>query len=305
MAEFDHLSYKPYQHRVFLMLLLSFLVFMLVADATVYYLLTNAAFRQTQKTLKDVATEVSAKVPVATLERLIDSSQQNSDEYREIESIFQSAMSGNPSIDDIYTLRQTATPNRMSFIVTGDTTRDSNGNNVIEEFEQKAMLGEIYDTTDFPELVAAMEKPSVDKTITYDKWGAWLSGYAPLRNASGQSVAILGVDYSAEIIQKQRNDTLQSLLIADLIFLPILLLASYFLSLRLSRPFRILAQGMDKLAQGDFKYHLPLKHRGEEKIFVELFNNITTMFSSRRIRDDKKNSPGEEADKTDLPMNEE
>ncbi len=75
---------------------------------------------------------------------------------------------------------------------------DIDGDGEIDEDEDKAHLGEPYDVSDFPEMLRCFleGRPTADTELTEDKWGVWLSGYAPVKDASGRVVAVVGVDFN-------------------------------------------------------------------------------------------------------------
>ena len=196
-------------------------------------------------------------------------------------------MDGNPKIDDIYTLRPTQTAHEMTFVVSGRDTQDRNGDGIIDQAEIKASLGEKYDTRSFPALEAGLQHPSVDPGITYDKWGAWLSGYAPVKDTSGKTVAVLGVDLSSTFVNADRKDLLKAIGIVDLFALPVFLLVAWWFANRVSRPFRILGKGMYDISHGDSHVQLKLSGKGSDHVFVELFNGMVNMIgSAKHSKDD-------------------
>jgi len=65
------------------------------------------------------------------------------------------------------------------------------------------------------------------------------------------------------------------------------------LSKILSRPFKILADGLRRVSHGDFSHQLPLKRGRAEKIFVDLFNKVTSMFENE-MEHKKKHQDSEE-----------
>lgn len=63
-----------------------------------------------------------------------------------------------------------------------------------------ARIGESYETTDLTIITRAFSSPAVSDTIYTDKWGSFLSGYAPVRGRNGTAVAVLGVDMSSDFV---------------------------------------------------------------------------------------------------------
>jgi len=69
--------------------------------------------------------------------------------------------------------------------------------------DEPAMPGEVYEQN-VPALMQGFDQPSVDEQITTDKWGSFLSGYAPLHDAAGDY--LVGLDMKAgEVAQKMHQ----------------------------------------------------------------------------------------------------
>lgn len=80
---------------------------------------------------------------------------------------------------------------------------DDNQNSVLDEGENPVEIGEIYqESLNFPDLEIGYQKPTADRVILEDKWGVSLSGYAPIQDAQGRSIAVLGVDMTTEQVGK-------------------------------------------------------------------------------------------------------
>lgn len=163
-----------------------------------YSFLTRTFLEELRLRAQRVAEVSAVQVDIAQHETLVDESQHNSPEYAEIQSTLQTIVSYNPQVDGIYTLRWTDDPNVLAFVIDTYTGEDRNGDGQIAENEIPAEIGEEYDITDFPEMhVALYGAPSADRGVTEDKWGQWISGYAPLRDADGVVVGIIGADIAA------------------------------------------------------------------------------------------------------------
>ncbi|MBI3956528.1 MAG: cache and HAMP domain-containing protein [Candidatus Kerfeldbacteria bacterium] len=279
--------FHPYRNYIFRLLVGMFVLMLIVSSVFTYFERSRRLFREMQSSLKKIAANVAAQVPADVHEQLTTPDQQESALYQQIEGYFQTVMNANPSITDIYTLRPTENPDEFAFVVSGAGSEDLNGDNFIEENEEKAALGERYDIRPAPTIRDGLRENTVDPGVTYDKWGAWLSGYAPVKDASGVAVAVLGVDVAAEVLAAQRQSLLTTIVIADLVLLPVIVLISLFLAYRLSRPFRALGQGLAHLAHGDWDYRLPMKNRGDEKFFVEMFHSVITMVKASGAHKDR------------------
>jgi signal transduction histidine kinase len=108
-----------------------------------------------------------------------------------------------PSIRFAYIMRRTDTPTSLEFVADADSLasnaeldRDHDG--TVDENEEGSYPGDPYDITDVPALQKdAFEGATVDKEFTTDKWGTVISGYAPIRDAKGKAIAVLGLDMNA------------------------------------------------------------------------------------------------------------
>lgn len=286
MEKFEENS-KPLQKQVFRYTAITFIMILLIVNGVVYISGSIAMMTKTKTTLKGIAINVAQNVSSITHDKIITNDQQESAEYIEIESYFKNVMDANPLIDDIYTLRPTADPNTMAFVVAGKQTYDANGDNFIDVTEIRPEVGEEYDVMALEDLKNGLEGPSVDRAITTDKWGRWLSGYAPIKDDEGVTVAVLGVDQPASEILDQRQRMLYSLLYMDLVLLPLMLLLAYLMARMVSKPFRILAKGMQRIAHGELDYRLPIGERGPQAMFATLFNSMLGMFENTKKHEKK------------------
>jgi|GEM_PF-1610557 len=273
--------FKPYEKRLFnYLVIISFLI-ILVVNISIYAFASKNSLQQYQADLKKIATDIAGKIDAYTHEKITSPDQQKSAEYTALESHFQTIQLGNPNIDDIYTLRPSGKSHLMSFVVSGMPTFDSNNNGVIDQEEIKPAIGELYDTSDVPAMEEALSSATVDKKISFDKWGAWLSGYAPLRNNEGVSIGIVGVDYSADVIIQNRWQLIKIQLLSDACIIPFILVACYFISKRINRPLKKLGAAMEHVIHGELDYSMPYDGYIEDKMFADLFNNMKEKLGHR------------------------
>lgn len=180
-------------------------------------------------------------------------------QYTQIADQLRLVRGANPKVAAIYTLVHSDTVTELRFVVSAD-----------ENPATRAHLREPYKVSDLPEMLAAFNEPTADQEMGADEFGAWLSGYAPLKDAHGNGVAIVGVDMTAEdVLRAQagvKNASLLAFSIAYLGALGIVLLLSQAItqplrsitdvacSLEQDKPFELrrlekVARGADELAQ--------------------------------------------------------
>ncbi len=105
-------------------------------------------------------------------------------------------LAANPTVNDIYTFMRDP-DGTVRLIVDSETDYDRNGR-FEGEREGRTAIGEIY-TDVTPLLRSAFDGVSgCDEEITHDRWGDWVSAYAPIRDPKGHVAAVLGVDFAAK-----------------------------------------------------------------------------------------------------------
>jgi C4-dicarboxylate-specific signal transduction histidine kinase len=104
----------------------------------------------------------------------------------------------NSHVSGIYTWRLLG-EKQLAFVVDSETDYDRSGA-IDDEREQRTPIGEVYENEVTPEQLRAFNNETVvDEVTQTDKWGTWISGYAPLHDPSGKVEACLGIDMSAAL----------------------------------------------------------------------------------------------------------
>lgn len=130
--------------------------------------------------------------------------------------------SRNPDVAYAYIMRKTDKQNYFEYIADADAIdagvkRDRNSDGVINEDDEPDYPGEIFIDTDV--LPSSLYEQPFSFNPYYDpRWGTTISGWAPIKDASGKGIAILGVD----IFDKKAQDLTQKNFAKVLYFLLIL-----------------------------------------------------------------------------------
>jgi len=152
-----------------------------------------------------VAIAAAAAIDADDIEAIRVPSDEHRPEYQRIQALLGRIEISNPDVRYVYTMRQSladnAKPSDYEFVVDA-APRDINGNGVLDRAERSEPVGRAYDAARLPELVAAWYRPSADPSVSPDPpYPDLLSGYAPVKNARGQTVAIVGVDITAATVR--------------------------------------------------------------------------------------------------------
>jgi len=164
---------------------------------------TKNKFEEMRRNMTSVAVSAAMAVDEQKHSKILTAKDMTSPEYLQTKEILKKFKDNHPYIRYIYTMRKTNKPNIWKFVVDASEPKDDNGDGVISELEKVTPVGEEYDVSKYPEMQKAFEGPIADKTIDRDKWGWWLSAYAPIYNSKNEPTAIVGVDVSAKTIEEE------------------------------------------------------------------------------------------------------
>lgn len=184
--------------------------------------------------------------------------------YKEIKAVLQQIRDIDPLVDSVYTMVQTGKENIWMFVVDAG-----------DRMGRTAYCGERYDISRFPEMQKAFQAPSVDKELTVDKWGVWLSSYSPIYDRQGRAVAIVGLDVSAKSIQRMQSLLYRGLFAVCAIGIILSLLISWLLAKGIVGPLRDLINSVKEVERGNFRQKVKVGRDGEIQQLASAFNKMT------------------------------
>jgi signal transduction histidine kinase len=102
----------------------------------------------------------------------------------------------NPAVNDLYTFRKRLDGKNI-LVIDSETDYDRNGRYEGDR-EQRSEIGIVYEPV-IPALEEAFAtgKPGFNATPITDRWGVWVSGYAPMFGPDGKVEAVQGIDFDA------------------------------------------------------------------------------------------------------------
>lgn len=147
--------------------------------------------------------------------------------------------------------------------------------------EERAAIGDSYD------LLPAMKttfagQASADEEPLKDQWGIFLSGYAPIKDASGNTIGLLGVDEDISSINQMTRSILFRALLASLLAILIALIISRFISKQISQPLVKAALKTGEIARnsGDLTQKLEITSGDELEELGEQLNLLMSSIAS-------------------------
>lgn len=140
---------------------------------------------------------------VADINELFSASDMEKDAYTKIVTTLDALRSNNIGVKYAYIIRPTPEKNVFEFVADADGLRigqsiDFNNDGILGLEDEIPVPGLKYDVSEIPGAVLGLVAPvSINEPFT-DQWGTFISGFAPIKNAKGETVAVLGVDQLAQ-----------------------------------------------------------------------------------------------------------
>lgn len=242
----------------------------IIASYFIYVKTADEAIMMIRRELIATAATAAATIDGDMHKRLELNGNEKSQLYLEIKKQLKAVKKSNPKIRFIYTMAKTNNPNTFKFIVDAEDNPDL-----------VSHLGDTYDVSEFVEMKQSFKGSNADYELTKDKWGTWLSGYAPIYNSKGQPVAIVGLDMSANDIGKIIADLRKNLALPLLLFVFMPPIISLFLSTRSSKSLISMINAAKKIADGHYEQRIPITTKDEIGELAGALNHMASNISER------------------------
>lgn len=228
----------------------------------------------TRQSVQEFRSRVETAVAIAAL-------QQNGDEFASISS------GQDPLYEKFRVQNMKIRSTDPQFVFVFTASKDENGLYFVVDAgepgeEGIAAFGERYD--DPSETLAAnydtMTSAIVDPDIYTDRFGSFISGYAPIFSSNGERVGVIGIDIDAGAIVRERKQVFNQTLV--IIFFAALasILLGYFFGNLLTNSIEKLATDTAKFAEGDFSVRTDVRSLDEVGKLGQAFNNMAGQIQS-------------------------
>lgn len=118
------------------------------------------------------------------------------------------------------------------------------------------------------------------KVVAYgDKFGRFVSAFAPIKNSKGEVVAGLGVDFKADYVDEVRQKILDKVVVAFAITYAVLFVLVYLVSGVFTQPILLLTRAAEKIGEGDYEKGLEyLKSHQNKSAFPDEIQTLDRVF---------------------------
>lgn len=219
--------------------------------------------------IRDAVSMAAHDLDATDFNTLTELPQEDSATYHELQNKLRQIRDAGLDYRFVYTLRK-ASDGKIRFIVDAE-----------EDPELVSHLGDDYSDASptLIEHIDSLEAPLVEEKFYSDQWGTWLTGYAPLPNATGNQKVILCMDVAAMTALQRERDFLWAAVAVFGISLPLSLAAGFLLGRKLTDPVKALTLGAERITGGDLDYSVPPHGNDEIGELAQAFNTMTGKLS--------------------------
>jgi HAMP domain. len=121
----------------------------------------------------------------------------------------------------------------------------------LQDPDQAAKIGEPYTTPDRMQIFGALSVPTASENAYTDKWGTYISGYAPVRDANGNTVAVLGIDMDGSDLNSRSTGVAYAFALTVIAGLIIGAGMIVFFARSVSRDIRSLTDAVTRIRDGE------------------------------------------------------
>ena len=264
--------------RIFKKLFLShFLAIVLVSGSIGTYFYSEAIQnlkRNLQMRLMNSASIISNVIDASDLQDIRTEADIEHPNYIEALRLLREMCQSNPDIAFLYIMRKSG--DEVVFVVDSD------------ESEDQALPGHVY-PENLPALMAGFNAPSHDDQIYKDEWGAFMSGYAPLKKGGGDY--LVGIDMRADEVNAKFRELQISGVISLILSFLLALVFSRYLAGHFNRSIELLVRKCTEVADGKYGHTIDAHTHDELDDLIRAFNHMstkveTTMAEKRAVLDD-------------------
>lgn len=271
------------QNSLITKLTVGFIILILIVSGMTFFYTYN----ETKNALKDrMQDELKAVASVAATQingdavAALKTGDEGTAQFKAIDDQLNAMRASNPDIKYIYIMRDTGAD--VQFVVDADYGKS----------DDAAKIGDVYDQTN-EQLLAGFTGPSVDKEFTTDQWGSVLSGYAPVKDARGNVVGLLGVDMdSGRVIQQQDFIGSTIYVIVGISVLIAAIMIGFFIT-TIARDINKLNRSAENISKGDLDVIVDVKRKDEVGELADSFSRMVASLKFERMMRQEESRPAE------------
>lgn len=230
----------------------SFILLIILITALTYAYVYNEAKKALKETVREeliaVISLVSTQIKGDSLEKLLSlkPGDEGSPVHKELVTTFVNMREKSRDLANFYVLRKEGS--KLFFII---------DDAYFESPDDIAAIGEEYKGYE-KAILNGFNTPTASSEFYTDQWGTFLSGYAPVKDRGGKTVALVGVDMKVEkVLAKQKfiGSLIYIIMGASIILAGLIIL---FFSRTIIKDINNLTKVSNNISQGELDIQLPV-----------------------------------------------
>ncbi len=267
------------QHSLQTKLTFSFIILILLIAGMTFIYTYGETKNALKASIRDELIEIAGS----------DSTQINGDQVAEIKAGDEGSQKYLAIRDELWKLRSRSTVTKNLYLF---RVNNSNLEFIVDDLygidPDYAKTGESYDSPDHDLIIGAQSNATASNEFYTDKWGTFLSGYAPVTDSKGNVVAVLGVDMRADNVIARENfigNTIYLILAISIIIAGCMIA---FFSRTIIRDIKKLNASAEKISLGDMDVMVDVERKDEIGELAHSFSRMVTSLKIMMMHDDKK-----------------
>lgn len=271
---------RKFQAKITLILILAMLFVAALSNFLIYRFSLRSQFSELRSKLIMCAQTASLLIDVQVLKQVPLNKEEalQSEAYNKVLQALKKVKEVNPSIRYIYTMAKTDKEGVWQFIVDVDPIMGKEK----KWANTTAYPGDKYDASRFPEMLKAFDGPSADTKLEIDEWGVTLSAYAPVRDADGNAIAVLGIDMAAEDVYRIQKYTHYRAVFVLALGIILSLFLGGAVSRRATNRIEQLVDGTRQIAGGNLDHRVEVGGDDEISELAHSFNEMAKSLDESR-----------------------
>ncbi|MDD2715360.1 MAG: adenylate/guanylate cyclase domain-containing protein [Candidatus Wallbacteria bacterium] len=215
-----------------------------------YFMVSSFIREQIRERLHDSVSIAAQQIDTEKHRTLLTRSDEISAAYQEIKESLRKVKANCKDFKYIYTMRRSS--GDVYFVVDAE-----------DDPTKVSHIGDLYDEPTEP-MLAAFNPPyetQVEKEFNTDKWGTFLSSYAPLFDKEGKFEGILGIDISADKIIRYERLQVSMQFFISLLVLVLVIVIAIELSRKISQPLLAISRDMQKVQKFEIEDEIQINSR--------------------------------------------
>lgn len=196
-------SFKEHRSQIYA-LLWSVFISALIFTA-IYRSARLSVLNEIRQQAMGMALAIAASLPADEVAELKGEPEDSATElFKKLQDQLSAVSRYSRDVYSVYLMTRSRAPEALSsdyVYLIDDMEEDVNQDGVIDESETPMPPGTAYDASDMPSMVLAWDQVAADEQIYPDPpYPDSMSGYAPVKDGEGKTIAIVGVDVTADAI---------------------------------------------------------------------------------------------------------